>query len=177
MGVAIYKDSVDLTKAREIIDHYRGKQGFLMPLLQEIQEAYSYVPREAVYLIQEELNVSAQHIYGVLTFYSQFHLKPRGKYIVRVCRGTACHVNGSLTIVDKVADMLGLSVKQGKLTTDDLLFTIEEVACIGACALAPLIVINHAGEEEAHGKVSAKDLEAIINDLRNAESGKAPSLN
>lgn len=176
MGVAIYKDEIDLTKAREIIDHYRGKQGYLMPLLQEIQEAYGYVPRETVYLVQEELNVSAQHIYGVLTFYSQFHLKPRGKYIIRVCRGTACHVNGSLTIVDKVAEMLGLSVKQGKLTTDDLLFTIEEVACIGACALAPLIVVNHHGDEEAYGKVTTKEMETIISELRNAEK-QASSVN
>lgn len=165
-------EKVDLTKAWEIIEYYRGKTGIVMPVLQKIQAAYAYVPKEAIYLAAEELDLSVQHLYGVLTFYSQFHLKPRGKYIVKVCRGTACHVNGASLISEAAEQALGLSSKEGRLTTPDKLFTIEEVACIGACALAPLVVVSHNNVDEAYGALTKKGMDELIAQIREAEKAK-----
>lgn len=166
-------EKVDLTKAWEIIEYYRGKTGIVMPVLQKIQAAYAYVPKEAIYLAAEELDLSVQHLYGVLTFYAQFHLKPRGKYIVKVCRGTACHVNGASLISEAAEQALGLSSKEGRLTTPDKLFTVEEVACIGACALAPLVVVTHNNIDEAYGALTKKGIDELIAQIRENEKAKS----
>lgn len=149
------KEIVDTTKALEIVKRYRGKRGALIPVLQELQEAYGYLPESLLDLVAEELNVYLSDVYGVATFYAQFYLTPRGKNIIKVCRGTACHVKGSDRIMEKILERL--EVKPGEMTKDGN-FTVEEVACLGACGMAPVIVIN----KETFGEVvPAKALEVV----------------
>ena len=128
---------VDTT--REITSHWKTQRGGLIPILQQVQEALGYLPPEAMETIYTELKIPKAEVYGVATFYAQFHLKPRGRNIIRVCRGTACHVRGSARIMTTVKDLLGI---QENCTTDDLRFTLEPVACLGACGLAPVIMVN-----------------------------------
>jgi NADH-quinone oxidoreductase subunit E len=135
------QEEIDLTACNEILDRYQDMHGALMPALQAIQEHYGYIPEPTVHLTAERLNVYASQIYGVLTFYAQFHLEPRGKYIVRVCMGTACHVKGAGRIADTIKDRIGVGHAE---TTEDLKFTAEYVACIGACGMAPVIMVNEA---------------------------------
>lgn len=137
----VQEQEIDLTAANEVIDHYENIQGALMPVLQAIQEHYGYLPEPCVDLVAERLNVYPSQIYGVLTFYAQFHLEPRGKYIIRVCKGTACHVRGANRIADVVTERLGIGHAE---TTADVKFTAEYVACIGACGMAPVIMVNDA---------------------------------
>ena len=124
-------------KTRDVVEPWKGKPGGLIPILQKVQEEIGYLPAEAMETISQELKLPLAEIYGVATFYAQFHLKPRGKHIVRVCRGTACHVRGSLKIMDRFKELLGV---EDNGTTEDLAFTLEPVACIGACGLAPCLV-------------------------------------
>ncbi len=149
------EQEVDLTAANEVIDKYLDMHGNLMPVLQGIQEAYGYVPEETVFLAAERLNVYPSQIYGVLTFYAQFHLKPRGKYIMRVCMGTACHVKGAGRIGDTIKDRLGVAHAE---TTPDLKFTAEYVACIGACGMAPVIMVNDA----TYGSMTVQKMDEVI---------------
>ncbi len=111
----------------------------LIPILQRIQNGYGYLPKDVVMEVSECTGIAASQIYGVATFYEQFHLKPRGKHLVRCCRGTACHVKGGPEIIDVIKKCLGLEAGE---TTEDMEFTFETVACLGACALAPLMVID-----------------------------------
>lgn len=146
---------MDMTMALEIIKRYKGKRGALIPVLQEIQNAYGYLPESLLDLVAEELNVYLSDVYGVATFYAQFYLTPRGRNIIKVCRGTACHVKGSARIMEKILERL--EVKPGEMTKDGN-FTVEEVACLGACGMAPVIVIN----KETFGEViPAKALEVV----------------
>jgi len=146
---------VDLTAANEILDHYESMQGALMPVLQAVQEAYGFIPEPCVDLVAERLNVYPSQIFGVLTFYAQFHLEPRGKYIIRVCKGTACHVKGANRIGDVVIDRLGITHAE---TTEDLKFTAEYVACIGACGMAPVIMVNDA----TYGSMTVQKMNEVI---------------
>lgn len=146
---------IDLAAANKIIDKYQDMQGALMPVLQAIQEAYGYVPEETVHLVAERLNVYASQIYGVLTFYAQFHMEPRGKYIVRICMGTACHVKGAGRLGDTLTDRLGIGHAE---TTEDLMFTVENVACLGACGMAPVIMVN----DDTFGAVSVAKIDEIV---------------
>lgn len=146
---------LDMTRALEIIKQHKGKRGALIPVLQEIQNAYGYLPESLLDLVAEELNVYLSDVYGVATFYAQFYLTPRGRNIIKVCRGTACHVKGSNRIMEKILERL--EVKPGEMTKDGN-FTVEEVACLGACGMAPVIVIN----KETFGEVvPAKALEVV----------------
>ncbi len=151
----VEEQEVDLTAANEVIDKYLDMHGNLMPVLQGIQEAYGYVPEETVFLAAERLNVYPSQIYGVLTFYAQFHLKPRGKYIIRVCMGTACHVKGAGRIGDTIKDRLGVGHAE---TTPDLKFTAEYVACIGACGMAPVIMVN----DSTYGSMTVQKMDEVI---------------
>jgi len=151
----IQDQEIDLTGANQVIDKYLDMHGALMPVLQEIQEHYGYVPEPTVHLVAERLNVYASQIYGVLTFYAQFHLEPRGKYILRVCMGTACHVKGASRLGDTLKDRLGIGHAE---TTEDLLFTAEFVACIGACGMAPVIMVNDA----TYGSMSVQKMDEVI---------------
>lgn len=127
------------SEAKKIIQKYRREKGALIPLLQDIQAIYGYVPREAVELISTELSIYPVRIYGILTFYAQFYLTPRGKHIIKVCQGTACHVMGGKEILDYLSDKL--RVNEGE-TTQDGMFSLERVACLGCCGMAPVVVID-----------------------------------
>ena len=151
----VQEQEIDLTGANQVIDKYLDMHGALMPVLQEIQEFYGYVPEPCVHLVAERLNVYSSQIYGVLTFYAQFHLEPRGKYIVRVCMGTACHVKGAGRIGDTLKDRLGIGHAE---TTDDLKFTAEYVACIGACGMAPVIMVNDA----TYGSMTVQKMDEVL---------------
>jgi NADH-quinone oxidoreductase subunit E len=149
------EEEIDLGPANKVIDKYLDMSGNLMPVLQGIQEEYGYIPEETVHLTAERLNVYASQIYGVLTFYAQFHMKPRGKYIIRVCMGTACHVKGAGRIGDAIKDQLGIGHAE---TTEDLKFTAEYVACIGACGMAPVIMVNDA----TYGSISVQKTTEVV---------------
>ncbi len=140
----------------KMLDKYYGSKGKIIPVLQETQDIFGYIPEDAIKTIAETLRIPSSDVYGVATFYGQFHLQVRGKNIVRVCTGTACHVQGSGKVLESINKSLGLSA--GKLTTDDLLFTVEPVACLGACGMAPVIMIN----EDAYGRVSPDDVPEIL---------------
>jgi NADH-quinone oxidoreductase subunit E len=158
----VEEQEIDLGPANEILDKFVGMQGALMPALQAIQESYGYIPEPTVHLTAERLNVYASQIFGVLTFYSQFHLQPRGKYIVRVCMGTACHVKGAGRIADVVKNQLGVVHAE---TTEDLKFTAEYVACIGACGMAPVIMIN----DDTFGSLTVQKVDEVIAKYKNMD--------
>ena len=141
---------------RKIVSPWKGRKGGVIPILQGVQHAFGYLPGEAMEVISEETKISLAELYGVATFYAQFHLSPRGRHIIRVCRGTACHVRGSLGILERVQSELGLTHEQ--VTTPDLRFTLEPVACIGACGLAPVIMID----DETHGRLTKDKVPDII---------------
>jgi len=124
---------------KQVLDRHTTDKSELIPIIQEAQDAIGYLPEDVLLDVSRHLNVPEAAIYGVATFYAQFYLEPQGKHRVRVCRGTACHVRGSGRISDLVERKLG--VKEGE-TTDDMLFTYETVACLGACALAPVMIID-----------------------------------
>ncbi len=152
----VQDQEIDLTAANKVLDKFEGMKGALMPALQEIQEHYGYLPEPTIHLVAERLNVYTSQIYGVLTFYAQFHLEPRGKYIVRVCMGTACHVKGAGRIADTLEDRLGIGHAE---TSEDLKFTVEHVACIGACGMAPVIMVN----DGTYGSMTVQKLDEVLN--------------
>jgi NADH-quinone oxidoreductase subunit E len=155
VAAEVQEEEIDLTGANQVIDKYLTMKGALMPVLQEIQDFYGYIPEPCVHLVAERLNVYTSQIYGVLTFYAQFHLEPRGKYIIRVCMGTACHVKGAGRLGDTLKDRLGIGHAE---TTPDLKFTAEFVACIGACGMAPVIMINDA----TYGSLTVQKMSDVI---------------
>jgi len=150
-------EEIDLAIANKVIDKYLTLPGNLMPVMQGIQEENGYVPKPTVDLVAERLNVYPSQIYGVLTFYAQFHLKPRGRYIIRVCVGTACHVQGAERIVETFFDKLHIGHAE---TSPDLRYTFEKVACLGACGMAPLAMVNDA----TYGSMTVQKVEQIIAD-------------
>ncbi|KUO61572.1 NADH dehydrogenase [bacterium BRH_c32] len=145
-----------------------GDRSSLIALLQDVQEIYGYLPQEALKDISEFIKVPLSGIYGVATFYNQFRLKPLGKNVIRVCRGTACHVKNSANIL--MALEMELGVKAGD-TTRDKLFTLETVACIGACSIAPVVNIN----QEYFGRVTVKEIPKILKKYRQEEALKSKS--
>ncbi|MCX5701560.1 MAG: NADH-quinone oxidoreductase subunit NuoE [Candidatus Omnitrophica bacterium] len=132
---------VNLTQTKRLIRKYHGKKGILIPLLQDIQSAYGYIPTAAIEIIAQELSIFPVDIYGILTFYAQFYLTPRGKHTIKVCQGTACHVMGGKDILDYLSGKLGIN--QGE-TSQDRMFSLERVACLGCCGMAPVVVIDNA---------------------------------
>lgn len=141
---------------------YQGEEGALIPLLQSAQDTYGYIPESAINYISEIVKIPAAEIYGVITFYSQFRLKPMGKYVIKICDGTACHVNGSKAIGRAITDELGIGYEE---TTDDGLFTFQSVACLGCCSLAPVVMINN----ETYGRLTPKKIQRILKDIKNSE--------
>ncbi len=133
----------------ELYDRYRGQRGAIIPILQDIQEEFGYLPEEAVNWVADRLEIPRSTFFGVATFYAQFYLAPRGKNIVTACSGTACHVKGSERIINSLRRELGLAEDQD--TTDDAQFTLEKVNCVGACSIAPVVIIN----KKVHGKASS----------------------
>ncbi|MFH1353315.1 MAG: NADH-quinone oxidoreductase subunit NuoE [bacterium] len=133
------KPKIDISETKKIIKRHRSAKGALIPLLQEVQALYGYVPAESIDLISKELSLYPVKIYEVLTFYTQFRLTPSGRHTIRVCQGTACHVMGGKEILDYLSAQL--RIKEGE-TTADALFSLERVACLGCCGMAPVIVID-----------------------------------
>jgi NADH:ubiquinone oxidoreductase subunit E len=161
---------IDLSQVREISNEHAGRRGDLLIVLQKVQGVFGYVPKPAIEVVAQVLGVSASEIFGVLTFYNRFHLSPRGKHTIRACRGTACHFNGSAEIIESIRKHFGL--EKGD-TTKDFLFSLEEVACLGACGIAPVMTID----EETFGKrTPALALEAIARyEAAEKVAGEAPA--
>jgi len=149
-------------KLKVIFSHYKGDKQELIPILQETQANFRYLPAAAMREIAGFLHMPESTIYGVSTFYAQFKLTPLGKTIIRVCRGTACHVRGAAKVLTEIEKQLGIKAEQ---TTDDLEYTLETVACIGACALAPTMTIDN----ETYGKMTTKKVAEVLGDRRKAE--------
>jgi len=149
-------------KLKEIFSRYRGDKQELIPILQETQEKFRYLPAAAMREIARFLHTPESTIYGVCTFYAQFKLTPLGKKIIRVCRGTACHVRGASKVLNELESRLG--IKAGE-TTEDLEYSLETVACIGACALAPTMRIDN----ETYGKMTPKKVAEVLGDRNKAE--------
>ncbi|MCP4156112.1 MAG: NADH-quinone oxidoreductase subunit NuoE [bacterium] len=139
----------------------RKQHGALIPLLQSAQDSYGYIPEKAIHYISEVVGISAAVIYGVITFYSQFRLKPLGKNVIRICEGTACHVNGAKAILKTLQDELSISVGE---TSDDGLFTLLSVACLGCCSLSPVIMIN----DETYGNLTADMTKKVVKKYKSA---------
>lgn len=127
-------------KCRKLLAKYHKEEGSVISILQDLQEEFGYIPDDAVYWFANEINVPASNFFGVATFYSQFHLKPRGRHIITTCCGTACHVKGADPVMHRMRAELALA--EGEKTTSDMQFTLESVACIGACSMAPVVKIN-----------------------------------
>jgi NADH-quinone oxidoreductase subunit E len=150
----------DMAKLDEVLADLGSQKGTLIPILQKAQEIFGYLPREILVRVSEKIKVPLSQIYGVVTFYAQFHLTPRGKNIVRSCQGTACHVRGAKGILAELRRQLGL--EDGESTTKDLAFTLETVACIGCCGLAPVLMIN----DETHGRLVPDAIKGILDQYR-----------
>ncbi|AGB42163.1 NADH-quinone oxidoreductase, E subunit [Halobacteroides halobius DSM 5150] len=144
-----------LKPLKKVLEGYEKKEKNLIPVLQDAQNEYGYLPEEVLKEIANQLDLSFSQVYGVTTFYSQFHLEPRGENIIRVCMGTACHVRGGGAVLDEIRDQLG--VDDGE-TTDNLQFTLESVACIGACGLAPVIMVN----DDTHGRMTPDKVSEVL---------------
>ncbi len=139
--------------------NYEGEEGALIPLLQAAQDTYGYVPESAIDQISEIVGIPAAEIYGVITFYSQFRLKPLGRFLIKVCDGTACHVNGAERIAGVIEEELRL---EGGDTTDDGLFTVQKVACLGCCSLSPVLMIN----DETFGRLTPKKVQLLLKEYK-----------
>ena len=153
----------ELTRANEIIETYGCDQSNLIAIMQEIQAEYKYLSEDTLTLIAEKLGVSTAKVYSVATFYENFSLEAKGKYIIKVCAGTACHVRKSQPIYDAIHDYLGLTGK--KKTSADGMFTLETVACLGACGLAPVMTIDG----EVHSKMTPEAALALLEEIRKKE--------
>jgi NADH:ubiquinone oxidoreductase subunit E len=151
--------AADLGPAQNILSaRKRVAADDLIPLLQELQEAYGYLPPQVLAWVSERTGIPTSRMYGVITFYAQFYLKPHGRHTVRCCRGTACHVRGGKKIINAVKGQLG--IEDGE-TTEDMLFSFETVACLGACALSPVMVVDNT----YHGKMTPRMAEQILQQL------------
>jgi NADP-reducing hydrogenase subunit HndA len=147
-------------KLQEIIAKYKNVRGALIPVLHEAQEVYGYLPMYVQKKVSEGLNIPLAEIYGVVTFYTQFTLQPKGKYKIQLCLGTACYVKGSSLVLDKLKEKLGINVGD---CTEDGKFSLDACRCIGACGLAPVMMIN----DEVYGRLSPDDVEGILDKYKN----------
>lgn len=144
----------------KILENYFENDGNSLTILQDIEKSYGYIPEDAVCRISRKLDIPPSRFFGIATFYSQFHLKPRGKNIITVCRGTPCHVKGSEKILNRL--QMELDIPRGEDTSEDLHFSVEEVNCVGACGLSPVVVIN----SQVQGQMSINRMIEEINKLR-----------
>lgn len=147
-------------KVNEIIEVHGNNKSSIITVLQDIQEEYRYLPMEVLEYVSKKMDVSPSKIFGIATFYENFSLEPKGKYIIKICDGTACHVRKSIPILEALRKELSLSNK--KKTTDDMLFTLETVSCLGACGLAPVLTVN----EKVYGSMTPDSTRALLNGLR-----------
>jgi NADH-quinone oxidoreductase subunit E len=154
---------IDLMLLDPLIKKYKSRKGNLIPLLQGTQELFGFIPRKAFLKLHNDTGLPLSDLYGVATFYAQFRLTPSGKHIVKMCHGTACHVQSVTAITDELLDLL--EIKDGETTADGL-FTLETVACLGCCSLAPVMMID----EESYGKLTPKEAAKIIKEIRRGEA-------
>ncbi len=152
-------EKVDLSLLDPLIEKYKNKAGITIPVLQGAQDIYGYIPREVFLKLSDELGLELSELYGVATFYAQFRLSPVGKHIIKVCHGTACHVQDAGTITDALKE--ALKVEDGE-TTGDGIFTLESVACLGCCSLAPVMMIG----DETYGKLTGNEAVKVIKEIR-----------
>ena len=157
-----------LAEIDAIAHKHNIEPGATIPILQEIQDAYGYIPPVAIQRVAENINVPASELYGIVTFYTQFRLKPRGKNLIKVCHGTACHLNGAERIAETVARETGAT--EGE-TSSDRQFTIERVACLGCCSLAPCMMLNG----ETSGRLTPEAIRKVVGQVRDVEGASAPS--
>lgn len=148
----------------QILEHHRNDPARLIPVLQAVQEEYRYLPEEVLTFVATALDLPPAHVYGVATFYAHFALEPKGKYVIKLCDGTACHVRRSLPILEALYGRLGLSAERA--TTPDLLFTVETVSCLGACGLAPVMVVN----ETVYGQMTPERALVVIDEIMAGEA-------
>lgn len=146
-------------KVDEILERYQEESSSLIPLLQEAQEKFGYLPRKVIESISSHLNMPESKIYGVATFYAQFRFEPQGDHVVRICHGTACHVKGADNITEAVESEIGVDTGE---TTEDGAFTLERVACLGCCSLAPVIMVD----DTAHGNLTRDKVKDVIQSYR-----------
>lgn len=158
-------NKINLAKVDKIVDSFEPKQSNLIAILQKVQQEYRYLPEDALIRIGVKMGISPATIYGVATFYSQFSLDPKGKYEIKVCDGTACHVRGSMPVLNAINAKLQL--KDGKFTTEDMLFSVETVSCLGACGLAPVVVIN----EKVYPQMTPDAIKIVLDTLIKEEKG------
>ena len=155
-------NNVDLSLLKDVLDHYADIKGRQITILQKTQEIYGYVPIDAVYHIAERTGLTPAKIMGVATFYSQFRFQAVGKYLIMVCKGTACYVNGAERIIEAISEELGIGDNQ---TTEDGLFSLSLVSCLGCCSLAPVMMIN----EDTYGSLTPDKVKQILRDIREKE--------
>lgn len=156
------KNDVDLGMLEQVILKHKGKKGNLIPLLQATQDLYGFIPRAAFEKISRETGLELSEMFGVATFYAQFRLTPVGKHIIKVCHGTACHVQNAKEITEALEETL--KIRDGE-TTEDFFYTLESVACLGCCSLAPVMMIS----EQTYGKLTGTEAVKIIKNIRLAE--------
>lgn len=152
-----------LVEVDRILEQNEYSESRLIPILQEVQNVYKYLSKDIISYVANSIGIPPSKVYGVATFYAHFSLKPKGKYVFRLCDGTACHVKKSHSLLNALYERLGLS--QEKNTSDDMLFTVETVSCLGACGLAPVVLMN----EEVHGQATPDQMLAIVDRIVEAE--------
>lgn len=163
--VEILEEKKEILNFKVDLINKRHQHGSLIPLLQSAQDSYGYVPEKIIYYISELVGIPPAEIYGVITFYAQFRLKPLGKNIIRICEGTACHVNGSKTVLSILQDEVGISIGE---TSDDGLFSLVSVACLGCCSLAPVMMIN----DETFGNLDQNKIKKAISTYKKSEKAE-----
>lgn len=153
-------------KVCDILGRHRNDPSKLIPILQQVQDEYRYLPEEVLTFVATSLGIPPAKVFGVATFYAHFTLEPKGKYVIRLCDGTACHVKRSHGILEALYGRLGVTAARN--TTDDMLFTVETVSCLGACGLAPVMVVN----EEVHGEMTPEKALAVVDRILEKETAQ-----
>lgn len=149
-----------------ILDEHGRNPSKLIPILQAVQEEYRYLPTEVLTFVATSLRLPPARVFGVASFYAHFALQPKGKYVIKLCDGTACHVKQSIPILEAIRKRLGLEDKTA--TTPDMLFTVETVSCLGACGLAPVVVVN----EDVHGQMTPESAVAVVEEILQREEAQ-----
>jgi NADH-quinone oxidoreductase subunit E len=157
------REQPNLAVIDAIVYKHNVHPGAMIAILQEIQEVYGYVPRVAILRVSEDTNIPASDIYGIVTFYAQFRLEPQGRNLIKVCHGTACHLNSAERIADSLSKYVG--AKEGETSADGR-YTVEKVACLGCCSLAPTIMINN----ETYGRLTPDNVRRVIQDFEKSEA-------
>lgn len=155
--------ALNFSKVCDVLNKYENRPERLIPILREIQDIYRYLPEPVLTFVATSLQIPPARVYGVATFYSFFTLKPKGKYVIKVCDGTACHVKNSSGLIEAIRAHLQLTPE--KPTTDDMMFTLETVSCLGACGLAPVVVVN----EDVHPQMTPEKITKVLDEIASKE--------